>query len=248
MKKRVLVIPAAGRGSRLGADVPKLLVEVGGRSMVQHLLDLYREYIERVVVVVSPDGHAAASNHLADRSEAISLVLQHEPTGMLDAILLATPFLRDDPPEWIWITWCDQIAIMPRTVAALDAACDGAGGAAMVVATIERSDPYIHLVRDADGRIQRILHAREGDDMPERGESDMGLFALSSRAYFELLPLYANAAGPGSATQERNFLPFIGWLHGRAEVLTISGHDPMESVGINTPDELERVEAFVDRG
>jgi bifunctional N-acetylglucosamine-1-phosphate-uridyltransferase/glucosamine-1-phosphate-acetyltransferase GlmU-like protein len=248
MKRRVLVIPAAGRGSRLGADVPKLLVEVGGRSMAQHLLDLYREYVERVVLVVSPDGHAPVSNHLAGRSEAISLALQPEPTGMLDAILLAMPLLRDDPPEWIWITWCDQIAIMPRTVAALAAACDGAGGAAMVVATIERSDPYIHLERDAAGCIQRILHAREGDDMPERGESDMGLFALSSRAYFELLPLYANAAGPASATRERNFLPFIGWLRGRAEVLTISGCDPMESVGINTPDELERVEAFVGRG
>ena len=82
--------------------------------------------------------------------------------------------------------------------------------------------------------------------MPERGESDMGLFAVSAPAFFELLPRYADEVVPGSTTEERNFLPFITWLHGIAEVLTIAGHDPMESVGINTPEELSRVQAFLD--
>ena len=248
MSNRALVIPAAGRGRRLGAQLPKLLVEVGGRSMAEHLLDLYREHVGRVVLVVSPESLVPVSKHIANRPEAISLAVQHEPTGMLDAILLATPFLREDPPEWVWITWSDQIAILPQTAGALAATCDGAGDTAMVVATIERSDPYIHFERDRDGRIRHILHAREGDAMPERGESDMGLFAVSAHAYFELLPRYADEAAPGSATEERNFLPFIGWLHGQAEVLTISGHDPMESVGINTLEELARVETFLDDG
>lgn len=248
MSNRALVIPAAGRGRRLGAQVPKLLVEVGGRSMTQHLLDLYHEHVGHVVLVVSPEGLEPVSKHIANRPEAISLAVQHEPTGMLDAILLAMPILRENPPQWVWITWSDQIAILPQTANSLAATCDSAGNAAMVVATIERFDPYIHFERDSEARICRVLHAREGDTMPERGESDMGLFAVSAHAYFELLPRYAEEDVPASATGERNFLPFIAWLRDQGEVLTISGHDPMESMGINTLEELARVETFLDDG
>ena len=78
--------------------------------------------------------------------------------------------------------------------------------------TVMQPRPYIHLERDAEGRIIRVLHRREGDPMPEVGESDMGLFALSLATYLDRLPAYANQVEIGRTTGERNFLPFIPWL------------------------------------
>ena len=86
---------------------------------------------------------------------------------------------------------------------------DRENDAAMVMPSIVKSEPYIHLVRNEDGKIIDLLHRREGDHLPDPGESDMGLFSVSRSAYLELLPRFADEAVTGHATRERNFLPFF---------------------------------------
>ena len=111
--------------------------------------------------------------------------------------------------------------------------------------TVLRRSPYTHLERDASGRMTRILHRREGDRMPEVGESDMGLFAMRGAVYANLLPAYAREVQVGEATGERNFVPFVPWIAATHEVVTFPAMDEMEAVGVNTPDELRAVEAYV---
>ena len=81
--------------------------------------------------------------------------------------------------------------------------------------------------------------------MPDRGETDMGLFDLSLEAYVRQLPVFARNAATSGGTGERNFLPFIPWLAARASVATIVGTASIETVGINTPEELAAVEAYL---
>ncbi len=81
--------------------------------------------------------------------------------------------------------------------------------------------------------------------MPQTGESDMGLFALSAPTFCERLPAYAESVEPGHATRERNFLPFIPWLARTETIETFPAENPMEAVGINTPDELAVVERYL---
>ncbi|MGE3527441.1 MAG: hypothetical protein AB7I33_16105, partial [Gemmatimonadales bacterium] len=61
----------------------------------------------------------------------------------------------------------------------------------------------------------------------------------------EVLPVWAVSAAAGCGSGVRNFLPFIPWLASRERVSTIPAADPMEAVGINTPDDLERVENYL---
>ena len=49
------IVPAAGAGERLGADVPKAFAVLGGRPMLEWSLDVLREVCDRVVVAVPPD-------------------------------------------------------------------------------------------------------------------------------------------------------------------------------------------------
>jgi len=252
---RALVIPAAGAGTRLGSDRPKALTLVAGRPMLDWLLDRHLPFVTRVVVIASPSAADAIRAYVAGRAAPAQVVVQERATGMLDAIRLAEPVLRSrsgplgsDPkgplPRWVWITWCDQVAVSAETAQRLALACDAAGpDVAVAMPTVLRAAPYIHLERDAEGRIARIRQAREGDAMPARGEGDMGLFALSQRAYFELLPRFdADEAARGGSTGERNFLPFLPWLRGRASVTTFAVSAEIESIGINTRDELRRID------
>ena len=248
---RALVIPAAGAGTRLGSDLPKALTLVAGRPMLDWLLDRHLPHVEFVVLVASPAAEGARRAHLELRGVSGEVVVQPRATGMLDAIRLAEPALRARAalPSWVWITWCDQLAISANTAARLARACDDASEEDAVVAmpSVLRGAPYIHLERDAEGRIARILQARERDAMPARGEGDAGLFALSRRAFFEELPRFdaEEAAARGAGTGERNFLPFLPWLRGRGRVTTFAVPDEIESVGINTREELLRVEAHL---
>lgn len=238
---RSMIIPAAGRGSRLGADLPKVLVPVDGRAMIDHLIALYRGVVDHWVLVVAPADRALVEAHLAEAPVEIEFLEQAAPTGMLDAILI--PGVAGSRlGERVWITWCDQIGVDPRTVARLIDA--EARHPDLVLPTVRTRDPYIHFVRE-DGRIVEVLHRREGDELPDEGESDMGLFSLSRHAYESALPDYARSAPLGRETEERNFLPFIPWLAATGRVMTVDSHDPIEALGVNTPEDLHRMEAHL---
>jgi bifunctional UDP-N-acetylglucosamine pyrophosphorylase/glucosamine-1-phosphate N-acetyltransferase len=246
---RLLIIPAAGLGSRLGGTVPKVLVPVAGVPMLDRLLDLYRTAVDRVIVVVHPAFADEVRGHVASRADArrIECVEQAAPTGMLDAILLALPRVKHHQPSSVWVTWCDQVAVHPKTIERLERRTLPGADVALVMPTVTREDPYIHFERDKSGRITRVRHRREGDRMPRIGESDMGLFAMSPVTYLERLPNYARDVEIGSATGERNFLPFIPWLARTETVTTFPCEDSMEAVGVNTPAELAAVEAYLQR-
>jgi CTP:molybdopterin cytidylyltransferase MocA len=81
--------------------------------------------------------------------------------------------------------------------------------------------------------------------MPDVGESDAGLFDLSLTAFSHELPAYAARPQIGARTGERNFVPFVAWMAERGPVTTVECSEPEEAVGINTPDELKRIEAHL---
>lgn len=241
---RLLIVPAAGRGSRLGAGNPKPLVYVNGRTMLDHLADLYRAHVQHLVVIAHPS-FAVAIAAWGARQGNVSVTTQDEPTGMLDAILLAAPVVRAHQPDMVWITWADQVGVLPATVQRLAEVCAQTPQPALALPTVLRSDPYTHFERDARGRLSRFLQRREGDALPAEGESDIGVFALARHTFERDLEEYAATVVPGAGTGERNFVPFVPWLAQRNTVVTFPCTDPMEAVGINTPDELRAIEAWL---
>ena len=239
---RALVVPAAGRGSRLGSGSPKALVAVNGRPMLAWLGELYAPYVQQVIVIASPEGAADIAACARELPVRATVVEQPQPTGMLDAILIGIAALTDPRPERVWVTWCDQVAVHPDTARRLAAT---EGDSDMTLPVVVRDTPYIHFDRDVHQRIVGVRHRREGDVMPENGESDMGVFSLSVGVAFRELVRFAATAIPTGATGERNFLPFIPWLAQRGDVRTFAATHPMEAVGINTPEDLAAVSAWL---
>jgi bifunctional UDP-N-acetylglucosamine pyrophosphorylase / glucosamine-1-phosphate N-acetyltransferase len=244
----VLVLPAAGIGSRLGSSVPKLLHLVGGRPMLDYLATLYGRHVDRWFIVSRPEDDSLVCEACQRLALPAEVVQQASPTGMLDALLLACPAVRRAEPDLVWITWCDQIAIHPLTVARLGSTATVSPRPALVLPTTLRPSPYVHFDRDSNRRIIAVRHRREGDLMPEMGETDAGLFSLTRETFTDLLPAYAQeAAARGAETRERNFLPFIPWLQARAPIETFPCVEPIESVGVNTLEDAADVERHLRR-
>jgi dTDP-glucose pyrophosphorylase len=246
--KRLMIIPAAGRGSRLNSDIPKVLFPVNGKPMIDYLFALYAPLVDKFILVVQPSFEDEVRSHCANFPFDIEYALQAEPTGMLDAILIPEERVRQYQPTNVWVTWCDQIAVRPETIRRLSDCVERSPETALVFPTITRSNPYIHLVRNQHGQITEIEHQREGDMMPEVGEGDMGLFSLSGPAYLNLLTAFAREIETGAVTRERNFLPFIPWLRGQAEVKTFTGQAEIEAVGINDMSDMRLMEKHLRQG
>src|SRR5690606_6278478 len=118
---------------------------------------------DRFIVIGAPGFEQLAAPQIRGPSRKVEFAVQAEPTGMLDAILVPHARIAELRPRRIWITWCDQIAVHPATIAALDAASTAVPAPALALPTMRRSDPYIHFDRDADGRIVGVRQRREAD-------------------------------------------------------------------------------------
>jgi CTP:molybdopterin cytidylyltransferase MocA len=215
--------------------------------MIDWLVDLYRPYVSRIVLIVNPASADEARRRASASDVPMDVEVQATPTGMLDAVLLAYERVKRSPATRVWVTWCDQIAIHPRTIARLSELSTVHADAPIVMPVAFRKNPYIHLERDRQSRIVRVLHRREGDQMPEVGESDAGLFSFSRDAFLTQVPVYAVSLETGAGTGERNLLPFIPWISETGDVVVFPCIEDIESVGINTPEELKDVERQLSR-
>jgi HAD superfamily hydrolase (TIGR01509 family) len=242
------VVPAAGRGSRLGFHRPKILFPVAGRLILDWLLDFLVPNCASLVFVVSPDGVDEVIGELERRIPGrFETVVQQHPTGMADAVALGLTAVRT---QHVAIVWGDQVGLCADSVETCLALHQGPLDPVATCPTVIRTSPYIHFDRDDRGRLTGVLQAREGDTMPETGESDAGFFCFRADALRQLLPS-ARADGVllGRRTAEFNFLPIIpraAHVNGGAHVLTPRHVRVGETVGINSAADVATSEQFLE--
>lgn len=234
------VIPAAGRGSRLGIDLPKILAPVGKTATIWSILkDKLKPFVEQIHVVVSPAGKPFFDQALAGDPDAamISTGIQPVPKGMGDAIFGGADIWGK--AQAILVIWGDQVHVSAETIAA-SLKLHGGTAKRMVIPVVALDEPYVEYEFDADGHLTNILQSREGDICHPGGLGDVGTFVLSTEGLKDIWGAYVAKATVGTATGEQNFLPFlvhlsaIGW-----DVLCHPVSDPWEARGINTPEDLE---------
>ena len=122
------IIPAAGAGERLGADVPKAFAVLGGRPMLEWSLEVLREVCDRVVVAVPPD-RAAPPDMVPGgntRSESVQNALAAAPEATVVVVHdAARPLVT--------------VELVRRCLDALEG-CDGVIAATPVTDTIKEVD------------------------------------------------------------------------------------------------------------
>jgi hypothetical protein len=188
------------------------------------------------------------SNRIAPSLD-VRFAHQQQPTGMLDAILLAAEAAAQEIRDRVWITWCDQIGVHPDTIATLGRLSrDESSTAAILSRHRAQSSPYIHLDRDANGRITAIPSTprgrRDAHGWRERHGVVLAFAGGLLRIGFRSFGLEATQA---SATRERNFLPFIPWLIRRRARGCHIFHRPTSSrPSVSTrPTTRRRLEAYL---
>ena len=88
------VIPCAGKGTRMGLDKPKVLLEVNGIPLLWHIIKLWAGTVDGFVIIVSPENEAQIREWLRRVAKEAEFVIQGEPKGLADAILQAEPYVE----------------------------------------------------------------------------------------------------------------------------------------------------------
>jgi bifunctional UDP-N-acetylglucosamine pyrophosphorylase / glucosamine-1-phosphate N-acetyltransferase len=241
------VIPAAGRGSRLGWQGPKILYSIAGRTILSRIHDLLAPFCARMVFVVSPAAEQPVMSALGAIAESgWSTVIQSEPMGMAHAVECG---LAEVASPYTLVLWGDQAAVHAHSVETAVRLVQGPLLPDALVPTILRATPYVHFERDLNGRIGRVLQAREGDVMPERGESDSGLFLFRTEVLRRRMVAYLRMPSAiGARSGELNFLPIIPMMAAAGDsVLTAHIIRSEESIGVNTPEEGAFLSEYLSR-
>jgi bifunctional UDP-N-acetylglucosamine pyrophosphorylase/glucosamine-1-phosphate N-acetyltransferase len=180
------IVLAAGEGTRMRSARPKVLHEVGGRSLVVHVLDAVRAAgSTATAVVVGPDAEAVAAEakHVLPDAE---IYVQQERRGTAHAVLAARPAIARRTDDML-VIYGDTPLIQPETLSRMRAAL--ANGAGLAVLGFRPRDPsgYGRLVLD-QGELVAIRE--EADASADERAIDLcngGLMAFAGASALAIL-------------------------------------------------------------
>jgi len=232
-----IIILAAGVGKRMRSDLPKVLHSLAGRPLLGHVLDAARALEPRGIHVVH--GHGAEKVRAAFPQPDIRWVLQGEQLGTGHAVRQALPQVGAESD--VLILYGDVPLVRPATLKRLLEAAR----AGLAVLTAQVADPsgYGRIVRDAAGRIVRVVEQKDASptELAIR-EVNAGFFALSARR----LGSWLTRVGNDNAQKEYYLTDIVGLAVAEAiPVSAIRVEDHWEVAGVNSQQELAALEREV---
>ncbi|MCB1341570.1 MAG: bifunctional UDP-N-acetylglucosamine diphosphorylase/glucosamine-1-phosphate N-acetyltransferase GlmU [Pseudooceanicola sp.] len=233
-----LVILAAGKGTRMNSDLPKVLHPIGQAPMLAHALRAGADLAPARTVVVAGHGADQVRAAVAEIDETIEVVLQPEQKGTAHAVDMARAALQGFEGDVV-VLYGDTPFLRPGTLERMTAArgrCD------LVILGFEAADParYGRLVMDGD-RLERIVEYKDATEA-ERAITfcNSGLMACDAATLFSLIAEVGNANAAG----EYYLTDVVALANARGLAVTAVACDEAETLGINTRGELARAEAL----
>ncbi len=240
----VAVILAAGKGTRMGSDLPKVMHQALGRPLVEWVVNAcVAAGCARIVLVV---GHGAGivQAHFAGRAE-IEFVTQQPQLGTGHAVDQARHLLAGQPAGQDILVLCgDGPLIRASTITALLSAHRSSGAAAtLATSVIPDADGYGRIVRDDKGDFSRIAEHKDAS------AAERAIREINPSYYcFQSGDLWTSLARLDNANSQREYyitdlfrlLPASG-----RRVHVVDAVPPEEVLSVNTPQQLAEVESIL---
>ncbi len=218
---------------------PKVLHMIGGRTMVEWVVDTASSLGADPIVVVVGYGHEQVRETL--KEAGVQFALQSEQLGTAHAVeqarqLLETTsgdvlVLSGDVPT-VSATSLRNLMNRHRTTGAM---------ATMLTGLVDDPTGYGRVIRDKDGHLLKVIEEKDASEA-ERSirEINGGIYLFDSAALFRTLPLVRNRN-----KQSEYYLPDVLYiLREQKHIVTVEKADnPKEILGVNNPEELRRLDA-----
>lgn len=242
MRRLLVIILAAGEGTRMKSALPKVMHKVAGRSMVGHVLETAKAAgAAEIAVVIGPDHDQVAAEARRLAPEA-SVFVQRERLGTAHAVLAAREALERGYDD-ILIMYGDTPLVRPQTLEALRAPL--AEGAGLAVLGFRPADPtgYGRLITQGDD----LVAIREEKDASAAektiGLCNAGLMALDGALALGVLSGIGNANAKG----EYYLTDAVESVIARGRPAAVWVAEAGEVAGVNTRAQLAEAEAVIQQ-
>lgn len=232
-----LIVLAAGMGTRMNSDLPKVLHHVAAAPLLHHALTAGRSLDPARIVVVAGHGADAVTKAALEFDEAAEVVVQEPQLGTAHAVATAAPLLADVAGDAI-VLYGDTPFIRPET---LQAMLDARATHAVVILGFQARDPgrYGRLIV-AGETLEKIVEYKDATDA-ERAVTlcNSGVICADAKTLFKLVAQVgnANAAGEYYLTDIVELARAAGLSAG------VVICDESETLGVNTREQLAQAEA-----
>jgi bifunctional UDP-N-acetylglucosamine pyrophosphorylase/glucosamine-1-phosphate N-acetyltransferase len=244
-----VVILAAGKGKRMGASVPKPLVVVAGKPMTAHLLDRIEAagIDDKPVIVVSEEGKPSFEAELGDRVE---YVIQREQNGTGDALRAAEKACKG--AKHVIALYGDHPFIGADVLRGLVKLLNENDDAvAMLTAKIPNFEgdysmflKWGRILRNEKGGVVAIREAKDcSEEELLTTEVNPGIYAFPADWAFDRLKQVKNE----NASGEYYIVDLIAIAMNEGKKIVTAPVEPLEVVGINTPEELKKAEELFNK-
>lgn len=243
------IILAAGKGTRMKGDLPKVAFPCAGAPMVRWVVEACAAAgCTRIVVVVGYRQEVVREIFAADaKAGRVEFAEQKEQLGTGHAVMSAADLFTDSSAEDDVLALAGDGPLVRaetlRSLAELRRRTNAAG--ALATTTLDDPTGYGRIVRDAEGRFERIVEQKNATEAQKRiREVYPSLCCFEARALFETLK--ALPRDPVGGEYYVTAVPEMLALAGR-RVELLAGVPAEEALGVNTPEDLNRVEAAMLR-
>ena len=232
-----LIVLAAGMGTRMNSDLPKVLHSVAGAPLLIHAMKSGAGLDPARTIIVAGHGAEAVGKTARSWDETARIVLQEEQKGTAHAVDMARDALADFDGDVI-VLYGDTPFIRPETLEAMQ---EARAQHDIVVLGFDAADPgrYGRLVMDGD-RLERIVEYKDASDK-ERAITlcNSGVIAADCKALFDLV----SEIGNDNASGEYYLTDIVALARARGLGATVVTCAESETMGINSRAELARAEA-----
>ncbi len=240
-----VAVLAAGQGTRMRSTTPKVLHELAGRPLLDHVLDLALDVAPAPSDVVVVVGHGAELVESLLTARGVTAALQEPQLGTGDAVRVAVERVAGGSWNALLVLSGDVPLLRASSLGRLREALAEGREAALVTAELARPGAYGRVLRTPDGLVRGIVEAR--DAAPEVlaiREVNAGIYGFRRGSLEQALA----GLRPDNAQGEYYLTDVVGHLRsGGLPVAAVALDDPDEMAGVNTRADLATVAAVLNR-
>lgn len=233
-----IVIMAAGKGTRMNSQLPKVLHQLGGISMVDRVLTAARAVEPGRIIVVTGYGAEEVETAVSDPKPIFARQMPQLGTG--HAVQQALPHL---PGTGVTVILNgDTPLIRPETIERLvELACSC--GMALLTVRLDDATGYGRIIRDKDNLVASIVEHKDAtDEQKQVNEVYTGMMAVSTSH----LHRWLNKLDNNNAQGEYYLTDIVQMaFDGAIEVGTLQATTQEEVMGVNSPEQLQALEEFL---
>ncbi len=235
------VILAAGKGTRMKSDLPKVLHKINCRPMVHYVIDLANELNSHKIILII--GHEKELVKQACNELDVEFAIQEPQLGTGHAVQMTEEQLKNYSGDVLVLSGDVPLLTSATINKLVQVHQDNKATATLLTSDLDNPDGYGRIIRGTDNSVQNIVEHKDATEQ-ERAvkEINVGIYIFKSAELFRALKMVKN-----DNVQSEYYLPDVIsiFISENKKVFAVKTANFNETRGINDISQLKEAETIL---